>query len=153
MRLFIYSLLIFWMLGAGLAETSGEDVGYTLERAVAHRGFDGETCWVHARAGAIPAEAMGEDVQQPLVVMTMQKLLLTGSDVFYELHETRSQDRGETWTEPAPQTAFRRQRVDADASAALPTGAAIAPQFLQPGDETTVCDFSPQWHPSSQRLL
>ena len=39
-------------------------------------GFDGKYCWVQARAGAIPGDP-------PVVVMTMQRLLLTGSDVFY----------------------------------------------------------------------
>jgi predicted RNA polymerase sigma factor len=42
------------------------------------RGYDGQTCWVHPRAGAIPGDA-------PIVVLTMQKLLLTGSDVFFAL--------------------------------------------------------------------
>jgi hypothetical protein len=48
------------------------DFGLRLDRV--RSGYDGQTCWVHARAGAIPGRT-------PTVVLTMQKLLLTGSDV------------------------------------------------------------------------
>ena len=124
---------------------------FVIERTVATQGFDGTKCWVHARAGAIPQGAPGHDGQRPLVVMTLQKLLLTGSDVFYALNEMRTEDGGKTWTEPARRESFSRQTVEADKP--LPTGAEIAPQLVQPGDETTVCDFSPMWHAASQRLL
>ncbi len=134
-----------------LAAPQGE-LSFTIERTVAHSGFDGRTCWVHARAGAIPAGQPGNDSQDPVVVMTMQQLLLSGSDVFYELNETRSSDLGQSWTEPVPHESFARQIVGSD-SEKLPTGASIAPQLLQAGDETTVCDFTPQWHAASQRLL
>ncbi len=149
---FCVSITLFTAATAIVAE-SDDDLTYTLERTVAHSGFDGEKCWVHARAGAIPPGVPGNEAEQPLVVMTMQKLLLTGSDVFYELNETRSEDLGASWTEPRAQSAFQRQVVSEDASDPLPTGAAIAPEFLQPGDETTVCDFTPQWHAASQSLL
>ncbi len=131
---------------------SADDLSFTIERSTAQRGFDGQTCWVHARAGAIPAGVKGNESDQPLVVMTTQKLLLTGSDVFYRLHQTTSNDLAATWTDLAPIDAFARERVGEE-SDALPTGASIAPQLLQPGDETTVCDFQPQWHAASQRLL
>ncbi|QDV88163.1 alpha/beta hydrolase family protein [Stieleria magnilauensis] len=131
---------------------SANDLSFTIERSTAQRGFDGQTCWVHARAGAIPAGVKGNESDQPLVVMTTQKLLLTGSDVFYRLHQTTSNDLAATWTDLAPIDAFARERVGG-ASDALPTGASIAPHLLQPGDETTVCDFQPQWHAASQRLL
>ena len=126
---------------------------FEIERTVAHRGFDGETCWVHARAGAIPPEAFREPPERPLVVMTMQKLLLSGSDVFYPLHESHTDDLGAEWSDPVEQPAFARQVVSADADAALPTGGTIAAELLRPGDETTVCDFTPQWHAASGRLL
>ena len=58
-----------------------------------HSGYDRKTCWVHARPGAIPGDP-------PIVVVTMQKLRLTGSDVFYALNETRTDDGGKTWTDP-----------------------------------------------------
>jgi len=134
-----------------LAEPQGE-LSFTIERTVAHSGFDGTKCWVHARAGAIPPGQPGNDSQEPLVVMTMQKLLLSGSDVFYALNETRSSDLGKSWTKPHEHDSFARQVVGLE-SEKLPTGASIAPHLLQAGDETTVCDFTPQWHAASQRLL
>lgn len=150
-----------WMLSVVLAIVGWSNVSaqdtpspadYTIERTVAHSGFDGTMCWVHARAGALPPEVRGNASDQPLVVMTMQKLLLTGSDVFYRLNGSRSADGGESWTEPKPYDSFARQRFDASAES-LPTGAAIAPDWLRTGDETTVCDFTPAWHAASQRLL
>ena len=56
-------------------------------------GFDKKTCWVHPRAGAVPGTPSR-------VVLTMQKLFLTGSDVFYALNEMRTDDLGKTWTGP-----------------------------------------------------
>ena len=35
----------------------------------------------------------------------------------------------------------------------MPPGASVTPGLLREGDETTVCDFTPQWHAASQRLL
>jgi hypothetical protein len=107
---------------------------YRIELTTASSGFDGETCWVHARAGAIPAGAAGNAGRTPLVVMTMQKLLLTGSDVFYALHNLWTDDLGETWTKPQLQPVFERQ-------------------VLGDGIEMTVCDFWPKWHAASGKLL
>ncbi len=129
-----------------------DDLSFTLERTVAHSGFDGQTCWVHARAGAIPPGVQGNDSDHPLVVMTTQKLLLTGSDVFYRLHASTTDDLATSWTDLAPIDSFARETVGGP-SDALPTGASIAPHLLEPGDETTVCDFQPKWHAASQRLL
>lgn len=50
-------------------------------------GFTKTHCWVHPRTGVIPGA-------KPIVVMTMQELLLSGSDVFGPLHEMRTQDLG-----------------------------------------------------------
>ncbi len=148
--------LIFLAFHSATA-TEPVTVRLTLERTVAHRGFDGKTCWVHARAGVIPARVLTteqalDDGTDPLVVMTMQKLLLSGSDVFYAINETRSADLGKSWTEPIAQDSFTRQTFGGD-EADQPTGASIAPELLKPGDQTTVCDFVPQWHAASERLL
>jgi dienelactone hydrolase len=134
------------------AGQESEKLSFQIQRVSAHSGFDGETCWVHARGGAIPPGASGNATDSPLVIMTMQKLLLSGSDVFYALNETRSVDNGQTWSKPVQRDSFDRQTVGT-AGAQLPTGAAIAPELLQTGDETTVCDFAPMWHSASQRLL
>lgn len=124
------------------------ELPFRIERTVAHRGFDGNRCWVHARAGAIPS---ADPTAAPKIVMTMQKLLLSGSDVFYAIHSSRSEDLGTTWSSPARQSHFARQTfVSHDM---LPTGADVAPHLLRTGDQTTVCDFTPKWHRASRRLL
>jgi D-alanyl-D-alanine dipeptidase len=106
-------------------------VGFTIERTVAGRGFDGQSCWVHARAGAIPD---GGGNGGPLVVMTTQKLLLSGSDVFYALNELQTGDLGSTWTKPQRRESFARKTIDART-------------------EMTVCDFTPKWHAATGKLL
>ncbi len=142
--------LTAWSIAGARHEATAAD--FTIERTVAHSGFDGTMCWVHARAGALPPGVAGNPADRPLVVMTMQRLLLTGSDVFYRLNGSRSADSGETWTEPKPYESFARQRFDSAAASAT-TGAILAPEWLRTGDETTVCDFTPAWHPASERLL
>jgi hypothetical protein len=103
-------------------------VNYRVQRDVIHRGYDGQTCWVHPRAGIVPGET-------PAVVLTMQKLLLTGSDVFFALNELRTDDLGRTWSGPRehPDTLGRRQESD-DVIVAT-------------------CDFTPQWHARTGKLL
>lgn len=101
---------------------------FTLQLDTIHRGYDGQTCWVHPRAGALPGAT-------PSVVLTMQKLLLTGSDVFFALNEMRSDDLGKTWSGPREHTDTLGRRNEAD-------GAVVA-----------TCDFTPKWHAKSGKLL
>jgi hypothetical protein len=105
--------------------------GYVLKLESARSGFDGETCWVHARGGAIPGG--GQD-GKPAAVVTMQKLLLSGSDVFYGLHEMRTDNLGVTWSGPTPMPTFARWE-EAD------------------GVEACVCDFTLKWHTATRALL
>ncbi len=104
------------------------DLPFDLSLITVSQGYDGRTCWVHPRAGAIPGSP-------PSVVLTMQKLLLTGSDVFFELNDVRTDDLGQTWSAitPYPETLGRRS---------LPEGLI-----------TTVCDFTPKWHAKTGKLL
>ena len=106
-------------------------VDFEVDLSVAHQGFDGERCWVHARAGIIPSSDASAD---PLAVMTTQPLLLTGSDVFYSLHTLTSPDRGNSWSAPVVASGFERQVRD-------------------DGIEIIVSDFTPKWHAASGRLL
>ena len=102
---------------------------YKTELQTIHSGFDpGQThCWTHARAGI-----MREG--DPSIVLTMSPLKLSGSDVFYALHQIRSEDLGETWTAPTKQQGLsRREMTD--------------------GCEEVVCDFTPKWHAASGKLL
>lgn len=101
---------------------------YTVKLETVTSGYDGKTCWVHPRAGAIPGPT-------PSVVMTMQKLLLTGSDVFFALNEVRTDDLAKTWSPITPheKTLGRHTRAD---------GVIVA-----------ACDFTPKWHAKSGKLL
>lgn len=101
---------------------------YEVKLETITKGYDGKMCWVHARAGAIPGSP-------PQVVLTMQKLLLTGSDVFYALNHVSTSDLGQTWTQPFENTATLGRREE-------PDGVIVA-----------TCDFTPKWHAKSGRLL
>ena len=104
------------------------DKAYQLKLDVLSTGFDKKTCWVHPRAGAIPGKT-------PKVVLTMQKLELTGSDVFHPLNDIRSDDLGQTWTKPVEhaETLGRRNLAD--------------------GSLLGICDFTPKWHAGAGKLL
>ena len=114
--------------------TDDHELNYHIERITATKGFDGNKCWVHARAGSIPPHSPGNATDQPIVVMTMQPLLLSGSDVFYALHAMRTDDQGRTWDGPLRQETLRRRE--------FPEGGTIV-----------VSDFWPKWHAPSGKLL
>lgn len=115
------------LLAFASAALAVEPVGYRIQLDKVSEGFDGKTCWVHPRAGAIPGAT-------PSVVLTMQKLRLTGSDVFYALNEIRTDDLGAKWSGPTEHAATLGRR---------PEGAG----------EVGVCDFWPKWHAKSGTLL
>lgn len=108
---------------------------YKIDLRTASRGYDRVTCWTQARAGAIPAATPDEN---PTVVLTMQKLRLNGSDDYEAIHSLYSTDLGATWSEPALQESFQRQVLCEDENGPV---------------ERVVCDFSPQWHAASGKLL
>lgn len=101
---------------------------YEVKLTTVSKGYDGKTCWVHPRAGAIPGKT-------PSVVLTMQKLLLTGSDIFYALNDVRSEDLGQTWSEIREHTDTLGRRTEAD------------------GTIVAACDFTPKFHAKSGKLL
>lgn len=105
-----------------------QDVPFRVQLSTVSQGYDGRTCWVHPRAGAVPGNTPG-------VVLTMQKLLLTGSDVFYALNETRTDDLGQTWTTPVEQQDTLGRRPE-------PADTIVA-----------ACDFWPKWHAATGKLL
>lgn len=130
-RAFLYSLaggVTYGALWGGSANAAVEGKAYDLQLDVLSSGFDKKTCWVHPRAGAIPGEI-------PKVVLTLQKLELTGSDVFHELNEMRSDDLGKTWSQPKghAETLGRRDEPE--------------------GVIAGICDFTPKWHAKSKTLL
>jgi hypothetical protein len=125
-RLLMFPLILATTLITAAEPTLEGKLEIKLERI--SQGYDGQTCWVHPRAGTIPGE-------RPIVVLTMQKLLLTGSDVFFALNEMRTDDLGRTWTGPTEHTRTLGRREE-------PGGVVVA-----------TCDFTPKWHAASGKLL
>jgi lysophospholipase L1-like esterase len=100
-------------------------------------GYDGQRCWVHPRAGVLLGGTSADPSSSsiPPVVLTKQHLLLTGSDVFYALNDIRTDDGGKTWSAP-------REHADSLGRRDKPEGVVVA-----------ACDFTPQWHFASKKLL
>src|SRR5262245_58912246 len=90
MTISIVRLIFISLLAISANALAKTPVDFRVQLDVLSKGYDGKTCWVHPRAGAIPGAT-------PAVVLTMQKLLLTGSDVFYPLNEMRTDDLGKKW--------------------------------------------------------
>lgn len=103
------------------------DTPFTVQLDTITSGYDAKMCWVHPRAGALPTNP-------PSVVLTMQKLLLTGSDVFYALADTRTDDL-KTWSPIVEHNETLGRRNE-------PDGVVVA-----------ACDFWPKWHAQSGKLL
>ncbi|KAA0135290.1 exo-alpha-sialidase [Gimesia chilikensis] len=124
--------LVLSLLTIGPVSLTADDtkpLTYEVDLRTVREGFDGKTCWVQARAGAIPQS--GEF--PATVVLTMQKLLLTGSDVFYALNEMRTTD-GKNWIGPIKHETLARRR-------------------LSDTREIAICDFTPGWHAKTKKLL
>ena len=107
---------------------------YRLSLEVATKLFDGKKCWSHPRAGIIP----GADKNNlPRVVMTMNSLDLSGSDVFKGMFGLDTDDLGKNWTEP--------NKLDN-----------MQPRYEMINRENrpvAVSDFWPRWHSASKTLL
>ena len=99
-----------------------------IELTQAHTGYDRNTCFVHARAAAIPGDP-------PAVVMTMHPLRLTGTDVFYAVNEIRTEDGGKTWTEPVVHSA------------------ALGRRPMGNDEEEEIADLYPKWHENTGVVL
>lgn len=127
---FASALTVCLLVGTFAAGVCGaaEPVPYRVQLDVISEGYDGKFCWFHPRAGAIPGGT-------PTVVLTMQKLNLKRSDVFYPVASLDSPDLGKTWTPIVEHTqTLGRRPLDATR-------------------EEAICDFTPQWHAQSGKLL
>ena len=122
-------LLVCGLACAGfLNSLVAQQVDYAIQLDTISRGFDQKSCWVHPRAGAIPGPV-------PVVVVTLQKAMLVGSDVFYALNEMRSDDLGNTWSPALEHSDTLGRRNE-------PDGVVVA-----------ASDFWPKWHAKSGKLL
>lgn len=119
-----FSLLTFVVCGA----ISAAEPLFDLKLDTISTGFDKKSCWVHPRAGIVPGNP-------PSVVLTMQKAMLVGSDIFYALNEMRTDDLGKTWSGPVEHTETLGRRDE-------PDGIVVA-----------ASDFWPKWHAKSGKLL
>ncbi|MGD9646911.1 MAG: exo-alpha-sialidase [Pirellulales bacterium] len=114
--------------------TSRALLDYQIDVTTVTKGYDGQTCWMQARAGAIPAGTRGNPSPTPIVVMTLQKLQADRSDVYYGLNDYRTDDLGATWIGPTPHATLERHRAEPDL-------------------EVVPCDFWPTWHAKTGKLL
>lgn len=96
--------------------------------------YDGVMCYTQARAGIVQRAG-----RSPVVVVTMSPLKLTGSDVYFELHEMRTSDLGKTWLGPFKHLETMGRRADG-----VRNGQPV---------EVAVSDFWPKWHARSGKLL
>ena len=62
-------LLVLLAISAATA-FADTPLDYTIELTVASKGYDRKSCWVQARAGAIPPAAPGNPSNIPIVVLT-----------------------------------------------------------------------------------
>ncbi len=98
---------------------------------IVRSGYDQKTCWVHARAGLF---AEPSDLSPHCIIVTMQKLDISGSDVFEPLHTIISDDGGKTWSDPVAQSQLVIHRDDGSYGSVF-------------------CDATPSWHSATGKLL
>ncbi|MBI5772860.1 MAG: exo-alpha-sialidase [Verrucomicrobia bacterium] len=124
----LIGLLSASLLVCAAGAEAPKPVGYRLQLDVVSDGYDGEFCWFHPRAGAIPGPV-------PTVVLTVQKWWLKQSDVFFPVQSLFTTDLGKTWSKPVEHldTLGRHPAVK--------------------GIEEGICDFTPKWHAKSGTLL
>lgn len=103
---------------------------YRIQLDTVVKEYDGRTCWTQARGAAIPRPG-----QTPELLLTMQRLLLTGSDIYLPVNEIFSEDLGQSWSAP-------RERADA------------LGRRPDPGSgEVAIGDLCPKWHAASGKVL
>ncbi len=107
---------------------------YRITRSVPTKFYDGKKCWCHPRAGIVPGA--GND-GGPRVVLTMNSLTVSGSDVFEGLFGMITDDLGKTWSKPTEMKTLapRIETIDGQKR------------------PVAVSDFWPTWHQKTGSLL
>ncbi len=103
---------------------------YDIELIAVRSGFNGEEFYAQARAGAIPRQG-----RPPIVVLTAQPALRSGTDVYFALSEWRTEDMGRTWDGPVQHSSTLGRRKEPG------------------GVEAAICDMTPSWHDLTGKLL
>ncbi|MCE9530201.1 MAG: glycoside hydrolase [Planctomycetes bacterium] len=129
--------LLFMATNSGIMQAA--DPPYRIQLDTITKGYDGmpydgKMCYTQARAGIVPRSD-----RDPLIVVTMSPMLLTGSDSYFAIHEMRSGDLGKTWSGPFKHT---------DTLGRRPGG-----KFNGNPVEVCVSDYWPKWHAKSGKLL
>jgi hypothetical protein len=125
--------LPYSLLSCGFkSKAYGDD--YKLSLDVPARLFDGKSCWSHPRAGIADRKFRNSP---PLVVMTMNILDLSGSDVFRGMYGLHTTDLGKTWSTPEELRSLS-PRTEVIDGAERPVA---------------VSDFWPRWHEKTGKLL
>ena len=87
--------------------------------------FNGEYCYVHARGVILPS-GFG--------IITMQKLLLSGCDVFYGLEMIKTEDFGKSFSAPTPCKNLGRR-------------------YFEDGTSFAMCDATPFYHKKTGKII
>ena len=132
--LLLFVLASFCQAPDAFSNDADAKLDFRIERLTATKGYDGKKHFVHARAGIIPPHTPDNPADQSIVVMTMQRALTLGSDLYYGLYTMRTDDLGQSWTGPVTQESFLRRKFPA-------------------GGEIAASDFWPKWHAASGKLL
>jgi hypothetical protein len=136
-RLLTFGIVLLLSISVANFQLYADDqppLKFDIEVTRALSGYDGKMCWVHSRAGTIPVDQKQNPGGSSTVVLTMQKLDITGSDVFSGLYDLRTNDLGKTWVGPRQVATLERSHPKPDTD--------VAP-----------CDFTPKWHQKTGRLL
>ena len=102
---------------------SGCDMRIELQRI--SNGFDGKQCYVHARGLMMPSG---------FCLVTMQKLELSGCDVFYGIEMMKSADGGKSYSRPIRSENLGRR-------------------YFEDGTSIVLCDATPIYHRASGKIL
>lgn len=126
-------ILCAFIFSAGYAQEADRKhhttVDYRIQLNVISSGYNGIDNWFHPHAGIIPKKGTNE------VVLTMQKWLISRSDVFFALSHLKTKDLGKTWSDPVEDTQT------------------LGRVKLGNGLEMGLSDFSPKWHEKTGKLL
>ena len=118
----------------GYAQDLTSALNYKLDLKSPAKLFDGKESYCHPRAGIVPGLGKHGD---PRVVMTLNTIALSGSDVFKNMYGLSTDDLGKTWTEV---------RIESELGARVET--------IDGVKRPVACsDFWPTWHMHAKKLL